>query len=128
VVIGVRGSDTPFVFIWDQDVVACLVIGVREGRTGIYNLAGDGVMTLAEIAAAVGKRMIAIPAWLIRGVLATLHPIGLSQYGPEQVDFLRYRPVLSNERLKSEFGYEPRKSSREAFETFWSQRAPGGDS
>jgi UDP-glucose 4-epimerase len=128
VVIGVRGSDTPFVFIWDQDVVACLVIGVRDGRTGIYNLAGDGVMTLAEIAAAVGKRMVSVPAWLIRGVLAALHPIGLSQYGPEQVDFLRYRPVLSNARLKSEFGYEPRKSSRETFETFWSHRTPSGDS
>jgi len=128
VVIGVRGSDTPFVFIWDQDVVACLVIGVREGRTGIYNLAGDGVMTLAEIAAVVGKRMVEIPAWLIRGVLAALHPIGLSQYGPEQVDFLRYRPVLSNARLKSEFGYEPRKSSRETFENFWSHRTPSGDS
>ncbi len=128
VVLGVRGSDTPFVFIWDQDVVACLVMGVRDGRTGIYNLAGDGVMTLAEIAAAVGKRMVSVPAWLIRGVLAALHPIGLSQYGPEQVDFLRYRPVLSNARLKSEFGYEPRKSSRETFETFWSHRTPSGDS
>lgn len=128
VLIGVRGSDTPFVFIWDQDVVACLVLGVRDGRTGIYNLAGDGVMTLAEIAAAIGKRVIAIPAWLIRGVLATLHPIGLSQYGPEQVDFLRYRPVLSNARLKSEFGYEPRMSSREVFDYFWSHRTSTGDS
>ena len=78
---------------------------------------------MSEIAAAVGKRIVEIPAWLIRGVLAVLHPIGLSQYGPEQVDFLRYRPVLSNDRLKSEFGYKPRKSSREAFDFFWSQRA-----
>jgi UDP-glucose 4-epimerase len=61
-------------------------------------------------------------------VLAALHPIGLSQYGPEQVDFLRYRPVLSNARLQSEFGYKPRKSSREAFDYFWSHRASNGDS
>ena len=128
VVIGVRGSDTPFVFIWDEDVVACLMIGVQDGRSGIYNLAGDGVMTLAEIAAAVGKRMVSIPAWLIRGVLAVLHPIGLSQYGPEQVDFLRYRPVLSNALLQSEFGYKPRKSSRETFDYFWSHRTRSGDS
>lgn len=126
VMIGVRGSDTPFVFIWDQDVVACLVIGVRDGRKGIYNLAGDGVMTLAEIASAVGKRVVEVPAWLIRGVLAVLHPLGLSQYGPEQVDFLRYRPVLSNARLRSEFGYTPRKSSREAFDFFWSHRPRSG--
>ena len=128
VVLGVSGSDTPFVFIWDQDVVGCLVKGVRGGRAGIYNLAGDGVMTLAEIAAVIGKRVVSVPAWLIQGVLAALHPLGLSQYGPEQVDFLRYRPVLSNARLKSEFGYEPRKSSREVFDFFWSQRTPPGHS
>lgn len=119
VVLGIRGSDTPFVFIWDQDVVGCLIEAVRGGRAGIYNLAGDGVMTLAEIADAIGKRVVSLPAWLIRGVLGVLHPLGLAQYGPEQVDFLRYRPVLSNERLQNEFGYKLRKNSREAFDFFW---------
>jgi UDP-glucose 4-epimerase len=119
VVLGIQGSDTPFVFIWDQDVVGCLVEAVRGGRAGIYNLAGDGVMTLAEIGEAIDKPVITLPAWLIRGVLAVLHPLGLSQYGPEQVDFLRYRPVLSNERLRNEFGYKLRKNSREAFDFFW---------
>jgi len=47
-----------------------------------------------------------------------LHPLGLSQYGPEQVDFLRYRPVLDNRRLKEVFGYVPRLSSAEVFELF----------
>lgn len=119
VLLGIRGSDTPFVFIWDQDVVGCLVEAVRGGRAGIYNLAGDGVMTLAEIANAIGKRVISLPAWLIRGVLGVLHPLGLVQYGPEQVDFLRYRPVLSNARLRKEFGYQPRMTSREVFDFFW---------
>lgn len=119
VVLGVRGSATPFVFIWDQDVVGCLVEAVRGGRAGIYNLAGDGVMSLVEIADVIGKRVVSVPAWLIRGVLGILHPLGLAQYGPEQVDFLRYRPVLSNERLRDQFGYKLRKTSREAFDFFW---------
>jgi UDP-glucose 4-epimerase len=118
-VLGVRGAQTPFVFIWDQDVVGCLVEAIRGGRAGIYNLAGDGTLTLAEIGERIGKPVVSIPAWLIRGLLALLHPLGLSQYGPEQVDFLRYRPVLSNERLKTEFGYKPRKTSREVFDDFW---------
>ena len=119
VVLGIRGSDTPFVFIWDQDVVGCLVEAVRGGRAGIYNLAGDGTMSLVEIADVIGKRVVSVPAWLIRGVLGILHPLGLAQYGPEQVDFLRYRPVLSNERLRDQFGYKLRKTSREAFDFFW---------
>jgi len=81
VVLGIRGSDTPFVFIWDQDVVGCLVEAVRGGRPGIYNLAGDGVMSLVEIADVIGKRVVSVPAWLIRGVLGILHPLGLAQYG-----------------------------------------------
>lgn len=125
VILGIRGSDTPFVFIWDQDVVDCIVEGIHAGRSGIYNLAGDGTMTMPEIAKKIGKPYLALPAWLISGVLGLLHPLGLSQYGPEQVDFLRYRPVLSNTRLKSEFGYTPRKTSSEVFDYFWQNREDG---
>ncbi len=50
--------------------------------------------------------------------LALLHPLGLSQYGPEQVNFLRYRPVLDNRRLKEVFGYVPSLTSAEVFELF----------
>ena len=39
-------------------------------------------------------------------------------YGPEQIDFLRYRPVLDNRRLKEVFGYVPMKTSAEAFHVF----------
>jgi len=37
---------------------------------------------------------------------------------------LRYRPVLSNERLKTVFGYVPERTSREAFEA-WAARGLG---
>ena len=117
-ILGIRGSDSPFVFIWDQDVVAVMVRGVKTGAAGIYNLAGDGAMTLGEIARALGKPHLPLPAWLVRAALGLAKPLGLTAYGPEQVDFLRYRPVLDNRRLKEEFGYTPRKTSREVFELF----------
>ncbi|MBI5503773.1 MAG: SDR family oxidoreductase [Deltaproteobacteria bacterium] len=117
-VLGVAGSATPFVFIWDQDVVACLRIGIDEDREGIYNMAGDGVVTMREIATRLGKPYVELPAWLLSGALAVLHPLRLAQYGPEQVNFLRYRPVLSNEKLKREFGYAPKKTSAEVFEFY----------
>jgi UDP-glucose 4-epimerase len=106
------------VFIWDRDVAACIAIGVREGKTGIYNLAGDGVMTLREIAARLGKRYIALPPAVVSGGLALLSRLGVSRYGPEQVRFLQYRPVLDNQALKREFGYTPRRTTREVFELY----------
>jgi UDP-glucose 4-epimerase len=47
-----------------------------------------------------------------------MRTIGVSQYGPEQVRFLKYRPVLDNKKLKEVYGYIPRKTSHEVFEFF----------
>ena len=118
VMLGIAGAPSPFVFVWDEDVVACLVRGIRTPVTGIYNLAGDGALTTAELARRMGKLYLPIPAWLLRGALAALRPLGLTRYGPEQVDFLRYRPVLSNRRLKEGFGYTPRLTSAEVFDLY----------
>lgn len=117
-VLGLAGASTPFVFVWDRDVAACIVKGVVEGREGVYNLAGDGTLTLAEIAARLGKPYIAVPPWLLTAALRVLKPLGVTRYGPEQVNFLRYRPVLANERLKREFGYNPAKTTAEVFELY----------
>ena len=116
--IAIRGSASPFVFVWDRDVVGAIEHAVFGGPAGIYNVAGDGALSIQEIASRLGKRCVTLPASLLRSVLAVLHPLGLSRYGPEQVDFLRYRPVLDNRRLKEVFGYVPRLSSAEVFELF----------
>jgi UDP-glucose 4-epimerase len=116
--IALRGSKSPFVFIWDQDVVGAIEHAIFSGKDGIYNVAGDGALSIQEIAARLGKRCVTLPPSLLRAALAVLHPLGLSRYGPEQVDFLRYRPVLDNRRLKEQFGYVPKLSSAEVFELF----------
>lgn len=121
-IVGVRGSDSPFVIIWDEDVCNCLIEGITSKKTGIYNLAGDGTLSLREIAKLLGKRYIALPVTAIRTALLVAKSLRLTQYGPEQVNFLRYRPVLSNERLKNEFGYTPEKTSRECFMAYAERR------
>jgi UDP-glucose 4-epimerase len=121
-VMGFRGSDSPFVFIWDEDLVEVILRGMEGAKAGIYNVVGDGAVPLPELARALGKPFTALPAWLVRGALSLLQPLGIVRYGPEQVDFLRYRTVLTNERLKAEFGYTPQKSSRETFD-YWLEHA-----
>jgi UDP-glucose 4-epimerase len=121
--IAIRGADSPFVFIWDRDVVGCMLEAVYSQKAGVYNVAGDGAMSIHEIAARLGKRCVVLPARLLQAALAALKPLGLTQYGPEQVDFLRYRPVLDNRRLKEVFGYAPKKTSAEVFEFYLAARA-----
>jgi len=121
IIMGLMGAASPFVFIWDQDVVGCMLKGIFDDSTGIYNLAGDGTLTMKEIAGLLGKPYVALPVSLVRSALWVLKKLGLTQYGPEQVNFLRYRPVLSNRRLKQEFGYVPKRTTRQVFEYYMMQ-------
>jgi UDP-glucose 4-epimerase len=114
-ILRIRGSDSPFVFIWDQDVSAIMLRAVLDGPPGIFNVAGDGSMTVDEIAAELGKPVRTVPVALLKAGLAIANVLGFTPHGPAQTDFLRYRPVLDNSRLKEQFGYIPRYTSREAF-------------
>ncbi len=118
IVFGIAGSPVPFVFIWDADVVEVVSRGSLDQRQGRFNLAGDGAIALRDLAREMRKPYLPIPAGLVGRVLAMLRPLRLAPYGPEQVDFLRYRPVLSNRRLKEEFGFTPSMTSLEAFRSF----------
>jgi UDP-glucose 4-epimerase len=125
--IAIQGSDSPFVFIWDEDVTGAILHALGgHGVPGCYNLAGDGALTIHEIAARLGKRTRDLPAWLLRSVLWLGSRLGLSRYGPEQLDFLRYRPVLLNTALKQRFGYLPTKTSSMAFDAFVAARDKQG--
>ncbi len=112
---GVWGSDAPFVFIWDRDLVNVLVIGVLQKRQGIFNLAGDGALTAREIARRLDKPYLPLPPALLGAALWLLKTLRLSPNGPETLDFLRYRPVLDNRHLQEAFGYRP-VSSAAAFD------------
>jgi len=120
--LAIRGSDSPFVFIWTRDLARIVRRAATDGPAGIYNVAGDGWMSVDALAAALGKPVLRVPAWALRAALAVLHPLGLSQYGPEQVRFLQYRPVLDNTRLKRDFGYVPDLTSAQVFD-LWRREA-----
>ena len=121
--LAVKGSDSPFVFIWAKDLARILLRAATDGPAGIYNVAGDGALSVAEIAVRLGKPVLHLPAGLLAVALAVAKPLGLTRYGPEQVRFLQYRPVLDNTALKRDFGYVPELSSGEVF-ALW-QKAAG---
>lgn len=114
-ILALKGSDSPFVFIWDKDVAECFIHGIFSDKTGAYNVAGDGCLTIYELADLMNKKTLSLPPSAVIFVYAILRKLRLTQYGPEQIDFLRYRPVLDNRKLKGVFGYTPRKSSKDVF-------------
>src|SRR5690606_27539129 len=84
-------------------------------KTGIFNVAGDGAVTVDDLGELMKKKVIRIPASVVKGALFVLKRLRLTQYGEEQVNFLRYRPVLDNTKLKEEFQFQPTYTSKEVF-------------
>ena len=126
VVVGLLGAGIPFVFILDTDVAAVIARGVAERRTGIYNLAGDGTVTMREVARIQHKPYLPLPVTLVRGALAVMDRLHVTQYGPEQVDFLRYRPVLANDALTRDFPGLPTATSAEVLDRYLAARDAQG--
>ncbi|MFC2969559.1 SDR family oxidoreductase [Acidimangrovimonas pyrenivorans] len=117
--LAIRGSDSAFVLIWTRDLARILARAATAGPAGIYNVAGDGALTVEQLAARMGKPVLRLPAAVLRAALAIARPLGLTRYGPEQVRFLQYRPVLDNSALKTRFDYTPELSSAEVFDLWW---------
>lgn len=126
-ILAIRGSDSPFVFIWDQDLINIIRDGMLHQRAGIYNLAGDGTVPIRRLAELLDKPVLTLPAAVLRLALRIGNLIGIGRYGPEKIDFLRYRPVLSNRRLKQEFGYTPLKTSEQTFIYYVAHARAQGD-
>lgn len=117
-ILRIAGSESPFVFIWVDDVAEVMVRAATGAPAGAFNVAGDGALSVSEIAGVLGKPLLTLPAWLIGAVLWLGRTLRLTEHGPEKVRFLRYRPVLANHALKQDFGYVPRRTSREAFDAY----------
>lgn len=117
-ILRIAGSDSPFVFIWVDDVAAAMTRAATDGPTGTFNVAGDGRLTVTEIAHRLGKPTFTIPAGVLSAALRVGRTLRLTVHGPEKVPFLRFRPVLANRRLTEQFGYRPALTSRQAFEAY----------
>jgi len=118
VVVGLSGTTTPFSLVSELDVVEALAKAVHESRDGVFNLAGEGTLSLREIANLLGKKFLPLPPAVLKTALWILNTLRITKLEPAHVKFIQYRPVLANEKLKSEFGFSPQLDARAVFDRY----------
>ena len=96
-----------------QALVQCVV---AAGPPGAYNIAADGVVTVADIARAVGARPVELPQrWTqVAARLAARVP-QLPAFA-EWVDAATYPAIMDTTKAKTVLGWEPRYSALETLE------------
>jgi nucleoside-diphosphate-sugar epimerase len=100
--------------IHEDDVgQALLQCVVGAGPPGAYNIAGDGVMTVPEIASELGLVPIPIPGALVRVTARALTSLPL----PPQAEWLEAATqpsIMDTAKAKRELGWQPRYTTTQA--------------
>jgi UDP-glucose 4-epimerase len=117
--IGVAGYDPPMQFVHEDDLTILLGTFINSPKEGIFNVAGDGVLKYSEIARLLSKRLLKLPGKLLELLIAFSWSTYLQSASPASgLEFIKYPPVVSTDKLKRELDFTFKYSSKEALSTF----------
>ncbi|HVS82121.1 MAG TPA: 1-acyl-sn-glycerol-3-phosphate acyltransferase [Pyrinomonadaceae bacterium] len=111
------GHDPSIQLLSAEDLAFAVCCVIEKGAEGIYNVASDGVIPLRKALSLSGSKRLPVPRTLQRVARALLKPLGLA-HSITQLDYIRYSWTVSNEKIKSELGFTPRRSSSQALADF----------
>lgn len=101
-------------FVHTEDVARLTAAAVAGDLTGPVNIAGEGTLTMREIARIIGRPLVVIPEKLLRGAIGAAWRAGVSELQPEEMGALLHMPIVDTTRLREEWGFTCMWGSREA--------------
>lgn len=114
----VLGFDARLQFVHEDDSVAALHRAVTASATGVFNIAGDGVLALSQAVRRTGRPTVSVPGALLGVVGRALAPTRLVDFSTEQVRFLTYGRAIDTSRAQRELGFVAKRSTSAAFDEF----------
>jgi UDP-glucose 4-epimerase len=116
VVPTVAGFDPRLQFTHEDDSLAAVRVAAVTERSGTFNIAGDGVITVTQAIRHMGK----IPVPTPRVALDALRQVGSigADFSSEQIRFLTYGRVLDTTAARDILGFTCEYSTVEAFDDF----------
>ncbi|GAA1555892.1 NAD-dependent epimerase/dehydratase family protein [Kribbella lupini] len=118
VVPTVFGYDARLQFLHESDGVEAIHHATVEDLPGTFNLAGDGVLVLSQAIRRLGRPVVRLPSFTASSTAAVVRRARLADFSPDQITFLTYGRAVDTTRMRTEFAFEPRYTTAEAFDDF----------
>jgi UDP-glucose 4-epimerase len=113
----ILGFDPRYQFVHEDDIVGVLEHAVANDLPGTFNVAGDGVLVLSEVASLLGKPLAPVlPPWGTGLARTALRLTGV-RIPDEMAQQLRFGRGLDNRKLKAA-GCNLRYTTRETVQKF----------
>jgi len=109
----VLGFDPMVQLIHEEDVCRAVVLALRPGVRGVYNVTGPGEVPLSAVLSELGREPVPVPHFLVRSLARRLFEARLSAYPPGEIDYIQYLCAVDGSRFARETGWTPRYSLRE---------------
>jgi nucleoside-diphosphate-sugar epimerase len=114
----VPAPDLPMQFIHEDDVGQALVrCVVAEGPPGAYNIAGDGVVTAADVLRELGLTPLPVPASIAQGAARAAALLPRASFIPpatEWIEAISHPAIMDTSKAKQELGWHPSYTGLEA--------------
>ncbi|HTU97942.1 MAG TPA: NAD-dependent epimerase/dehydratase family protein [Solirubrobacteraceae bacterium] len=107
----------PFQLVHHDDVATALQAAILgEGEPGVYNLAGDGTLTLADLADALGWYSIPVPDLAVGAAAELVAHLPFVPGEAQWIESLRRPVIMDTTRARTILGWEPRHDARTTLE------------
>jgi UDP-glucose 4-epimerase len=113
VVPTLMGFDPMIQVIHYDDVARAVVMALRPGARGIFNLAGPEPVPLSRVLKMLGRPRLPIPHGAARSMLSELFRYRLSSFPAPELDHIRYVCMVDDRRARDALGYAPRHGLRD---------------
>lgn len=108
------GFDPRLQLLHESDAVEALAVACLRGRPGVFNVAGDGVLTLSQAVRRGGRLRLPVPGPALSLMGAIVRNAGVLRVSAEQASYLNFGRVVDTTRLKRELGFTPRYTTQAA--------------
>jgi nucleoside-diphosphate-sugar epimerase len=107
----------PFQLVHHDDVATALTAAVLgEGEPGVYNLAADGTLTLADLADALGWYSIPVPALAVGAAAELVARLPFLPGEAQWIESVRRPVIMDTTRARTILGWAPQHNARETLE------------
>ncbi len=107
------GYDPMVQVVHERDVAEALILALKPGVHGLFNITGPTEVPLSVVLQETGKPLLPVPYSLFKPAMKLLWKLHLSSFPVPELSHLRFVGMVDGSRAREVLGFRPRHNLRE---------------